>query len=190
MLRRRIDKKKDKKIFAALGAFSIILLCIFIFFGRTGGLIDPPPDGTDAANEQTGNIYKVSGICPASSSGILLCELPPEQREKEELKDRLNQMLAEKMNLETTPDTSIAKIKAREDTPAVQADIRLKASIPTYDHADLVAEKLKNIDGILVVYWSPPNIFDIKYDPSRLSPADILSESILKEYNASIVSTG
>jgi hypothetical protein len=66
--------------------------------------------------------------------------------------------------------------------------VRLIVALPGSDYADLVAENLKNADGITDVYWSPPNKFDIKYDAARIDLSRILAMDIFKKYNASVVS--
>jgi len=190
---KHMEKKKDSRKYiiscAVIAAAACILICILVPSGRTGGQPQQAPateiEGDGMADKTGGD----SETCPLSSSGIPLCELNPEQRRNEELKDLLNARLTAKAGEETT-GTTLEVEKVLETPPKLQAKLRFRASIPSYDHADMIAERLKNVDGVLVVYWSPPDIFDVEYDPSKLSPRDIISVDMLREYNASIISTG
>jgi hypothetical protein len=129
--------------------------------------------------------------CPISDSGIPLCELAPADRQNEELKDRLNRELAG-MQIGRDDADPYAKVKkpAQEIALSASSTVRLKVAIPGSDYASLVAEDLKKDNGIADVYWSPPNLFDIKYDSSRTSVGEILARDIFKRYNATVVIAG
>ena len=183
-------KKKDstKKVSIAIIGTCLILFAVYLFLARAEkGVIE---SNISLEGNVTDKVDNVSKDCPVSSTGIRLCELSPEQREREELKDRLNAELLGKQN--TTDDTDpYAPVNKPSQEIAISAtsSVRLKVAIPGSDHAMLVAEDLKNVYGITDVYWSPPNLYDIKYDSARTSVDGILSRDIFKKYNASVVSS-
>lgn len=185
-----MDKKKrkgdTKRIFIVVITTCLILFAAYLILTRTG--TDVIESNNNLEEKVTGEMDNASENCPVSSSGIRLCELSPEQREREELKDRLNRELLSKQNAteDTDPYAPVKKPAGIVISPT--SSVRLMVAIPGSDYASLVAENLKNIDGVSDVYWSPPNLFDIKYDAARTSVGKILSMDIFKKYNASVVS--
>jgi hypothetical protein len=187
-----MDKKKrkdrSKRITVAVIGACLILLVAYLIFSRAGtNVIESNNEETDNLAEEKDNS---SGNCPVSSAGIPLCELSPEQREREELKDRLNLELSRMQNGSEDADP-YAPVKKPSGGVIISptSSVRLKVLIPGSDHASLVAEDLKNLAGVSDVYWSPPNLYDIKYDAKRTSVGEILGRDIFKRYNASVVSS-
>lgn len=171
-----------------LGAAFLIILTVFLI-GQKGGPVDQG-NNTNIYNDNVSGILANASIdCPYSDSGIPLCELTPAERHNEELKDQLNRELA---GMQNAADDTDLYAPVKKPSPAVviyaTSSVRLMVAIPGSDHASLVAEDLKNVEGITDVYWSPPNLYDIKYDPSMTSVDKILSRDIFKKYNASVVS--
>jgi len=184
-----MDKKKRKnntkrRSIATIGT-CLILFAAYLLLTRTGTEVNESIN--KEADNETESMNDLSENCPVSSSGIRLCELPAEQREREELKDRLNKELLRMQNgtQDTDPYAPVKKFSAEIISPT--SSVRLMVAIPGSDHASLVGEDLKNVPGISDVYWSPPNLFDIKYDTSRTSVGEILSRDIFRRYNASVV---
>jgi hypothetical protein len=186
-----MDKKKRKegnrRVSIIITGMLVLLFASYLFLTR------PAANVIGSGNNQTYNVTKelenTSEGCRITSTGIDLCELPPEQREKEELKERLNKELAGKQNVTKDVDTYAPETKVTTAGIIVPTtSVRLIVALPGSDYADLVAENLRKADGITDVYWSPPNKFDIKYDAARIDLRDILAMDIFKEYNASVVS--
>jgi|WetSurMetagenome_2_1015567.scaffolds.fasta_scaffold286891_1 hypothetical protein len=184
--------KKDNRSIGTViivGAAFLIFVTVFLLSqkGSTGSLLTNDTLGINISGKP-GN---ASVNCPTSDSGIPLCELTPEQREKEELKDRLNRELAGMQN-EADDADPYAPVKKPAQGIALSAtsSVRLRVAIPGSDHASLVAEDLRNDNGIADVYWSPPNLYDIKYDSARTSVGKILARDIFKRYNATVVNAG
>ena len=164
----------------------LVIFAAYLFLNRTG--TDIIESNISLEEKAVDKMDNSSENCPVSSTGIPLCELSPEQREREELKDRLNGELSRMQN--GTEDTDpYAPIKKPAGVISPTSSVRLKVAIPGSDHAMLVAEDLKNVDGITDVYWSPPNLYDIKYDATRTTVGGILSREIFKKYNASVMSS-
>ena len=187
-----MDKKKKKnstrKISIAIIGTCLILFAAYLFLARTGK--DVIESNISLEGNVTDKMVNGSKDCPVSPAGIRLCELSPEQREREELMDRLNDELLGKENATEDSDPyAPVKKPSREIAISATSSVRLKVAIPGSDHAMLVAEDLKNVYGITDVYWSPPNLYDIKYDSARTSVEGILSRDIFKKYNASVVSS-
>ncbi|MCX6821063.1 MAG: cation transporter [Candidatus Aenigmarchaeota archaeon] len=66
--------------------------------------------------------------------------------------------------------------------------IRLQVQIPCTGHAPLISGELKTLPGIRSVTFSGSNTFDVSYDPSATSKADILGLEVFKTYAATEVS--
>jgi hypothetical protein len=181
--KKRKDKAKKISI-AVIGACLILFAAYLILTRPESNVIESNNTNRDKATDV---IINQSENCPVSSTGIRLCELPPEQREREELKDRLNQELSRMLNGTEDADP-YAPVKKPAGIISPTSSVRLKVGIPSSDHASLVAEDLKNVVGVSDVYWSPPNLYDIKYDAARTSVGEILARDIFRRYNASVVS--
>ncbi len=68
------------------------------------------------------------------------------------------------------------------------ASLRLQVDIPCTGHATLISGELKKISGVASIQFSLPNYFDVKYDPSQTTKAEILSLEVFKTYAAKVVS--
>jgi copper chaperone CopZ len=67
------------------------------------------------------------------------------------------------------------------------SSIRLQVDIPCPGHAPLISEELKTINGVFDVQFSFPNIFDVKYDPTKTSKQQMLSLEVFKTYKATVL---
>jgi hypothetical protein len=181
--KKRKDKAKRISI-AVIGACLILFAAYLILTRPESKVIGSNNTDSDKVNDE---IINQSENCPVSSTGIRLCELPPEQREREELKDRLNLELSRMLNGTEDSDPYAPVKKAPTGIISPTSSVRLRVGIPSSDHASLIAEDLKNVAGVSDVYWSPPNLYDIKYDAARTSVGEILARDIFRRYNASIV---
>jgi Cu+-exporting ATPase len=67
------------------------------------------------------------------------------------------------------------------------SSLKLQVDIPCSGHATLISGDLKTIDGVVGVQFSLPNIFDVKYDPSKTSQQQILALDVFKTYKATVL---
>ncbi len=67
------------------------------------------------------------------------------------------------------------------------SSIRLKVDIPCPGHALLISQELKSINGVKEVQFSFPNIFDVKYDSTKVSKQQILSLEVFNTYKATVL---
>jgi copper chaperone CopZ len=86
----------------------------------------------------------------------------------------------------------MANVSVSSPTGAFTGDvglssIKLQVDIPCSGHAPLITDELKTITGIASVQFSYPNIFDVKYDPSKTTKQEIMSLEVFKTYKATIV---
>lgn len=170
-------------------AACLILLAASLLLSRTTNQ-DATPKIIRADYRETSSETTLAP-CNVSSSGIRLCDLPLEQRKQEELREELNRRLAAAYGGSQDDDHySPPKAVLRKARVSEAASVRLKVAIPTYDHADMIAGDLKNADGVWDVYWSPPDIFDIRYDAAVTSVDNILARGIFRKYNATVDAIG
>ncbi len=182
------ENKKTTARKKVILAACLVFLAAFLLLSQTKP--NPAADANDSsAGKESLGIESTATNCPLSSTGINLCDLPFDQRQKQELADRLNRELAARQNAANGSTETTAQVKKIDAGITASSSVRLKVAIPGYDHASLIAEDLKNLDGVAEVYWSPPNLFDVKYDASKTSVQGILSRDIFKKYNASVVSS-
>lgn len=67
---------------------------------------------------------------------------------------------------------------------AVSETLTIKVDIPCSGHAPLITDELKKLDGINQVNFKSLGIFEIKYDPNKLTPEKITALEIFKTYKA------
>jgi len=67
------------------------------------------------------------------------------------------------------------------------SSITLKVEIPCPGHASLISNELKKIDGVEDVKFSFPNLFDVKYNPSKTSKKKLLSLEVFNIYRTTII---
>ena len=67
------------------------------------------------------------------------------------------------------------------------SSITLKVEIPCPGHAPLIIDELKKIEGVEDVKFSFPNLFDVKYNPSKTSKEKLLSLEIFNTYKAVVI---
>jgi copper chaperone CopZ len=67
------------------------------------------------------------------------------------------------------------------------SSITLKIDIPCPGHASLIIDELKKIEGVEGVKFSFPNLFDVKYDPSKTSKEKLLSLGVFNTYKATLI---
>jgi copper chaperone CopZ len=72
-----------------------------------------------------------------------------------------------------------------EATPL--SSITLKVDIPCPGHASLIIDELKKIEGVEDVKFSFPNLFDVKYNPSKTSKEKLLSLEVFNTYKAVVI---
>lgn len=60
----------------------------------------------------------------------------------------------------------------------------LKVAIPCSGHAPLIIDELKKVPGVGGVKFSFPNLFEVKYDSSKVKFEQLLSLEIFKTYRA------
>jgi hypothetical protein len=64
------------------------------------------------------------------------------------------------------------------------ASLSIAVQIPCSGHASLIVDELKKNNGVGQVLFKMPNIFDVKYDPTQISPKKILLTDIFETYKA------
>ena len=67
-----------------------------------------------------------------------------------------------------------------------ESSITLKVNIPCPGHAPLVSNDIKAL-GVSAVNFKFPNIFEIGYDPGKVSKSQILGLEIFKTYSATVI---
>jgi len=65
--------------------------------------------------------------------------------------------------------------------------LKLQVDIPCSGHAPLITGELKTINGVAGVQFDFPNIFSVKYDPTKTSKQQILSLDVFKTYKATVL---
>lgn len=60
----------------------------------------------------------------------------------------------------------------------------VRVNIPCTGHAPLIISELRRVDGIIDVNFKFPNIFEIKYDPKKVTNDQILNLEIFKNFKA------
>jgi hypothetical protein len=60
--------------------------------------------------------------------------------------------------------------------------LSMAVQIPCSGHAPLIIDELQKNNGIGSVKFRMPNLFDVQYDPSLISPEKIISSEIFKTY--------
>jgi copper chaperone CopZ len=71
---------------------------------------------------------------------------------------------------------------------AALSSLKLQVNIPCSGHASLISGDIKAISGVSSVTFSFPNIFEVKYDPTKTTEQQILELGIFKTYAATVVS--
>ena len=71
------------------------------------------------------------------------------------------------------------------DTATAKATT-LQVSIPCPGHAPLIMGELKQVDGVLGVKYESPNLFQVRYDPARLTVDKILAQEVFKAFPAQV----
>lgn len=66
-------------------------------------------------------------------------------------------------------------------------NLSLKVDIPCPGHAALIIGDLQKVAGVSSVRFSFPDLFDLRFDPSKVSEDDILGLDVFKEFKASVV---
>jgi len=84
--------------------------------------------------------------------------------------------------------TNLNRVKpAKVKEIASLSSIILKVNIPCSGHAPLITQELKKIEGVLDVKFTIPNLFDVKYDPSKTSKEKLLSLEVFNTYKAMVI---
>jgi copper chaperone CopZ len=68
------------------------------------------------------------------------------------------------------------------------SSISLQVEIPCSGHAPLITDELKKLPGVESVQFSLPNVFDVKYDPSKTTKQQLLSLEVFGTYKATVLS--
>ncbi len=72
-------------------------------------------------------------------------------------------------------------------TTGESSTLLLEVDIPCPGHAPLISEELKSLNGITRIQFTSPNIFDVNYDPAKVTKEEILSLEVFKVYKASVI---
>ncbi len=72
-------------------------------------------------------------------------------------------------------------------TQTVLAKLTLQVDIPCPGHAPLISGELKKLPGVRSVTFRFANFFDVEYDSSKTTQADILGLDVFKTYKATVV---
>jgi len=64
--------------------------------------------------------------------------------------------------------------------------ITLAVQIPCSGHAPLISGELKKLPGISGVTFSQPNLFEVSYDPAKVTKQQILGLEVFKTYPATV----
>ena len=64
--------------------------------------------------------------------------------------------------------------------------ITLAVQIPCSGHAPLISGELKKLPGISGITFSPPNLFEVSYDPAKVTKQQILGLEVFKTYPATV----
>ncbi|MFH1364783.1 MAG: cation transporter [Candidatus Aenigmatarchaeota archaeon] len=86
-------------------------------------------------------------------------------------------------NLPTASATGVVGFSNPDDVSL----LKMSVEIPCPGHAPLISSELKTINGVLGVQFSFPNVFDVKYDSTMTSKAEMLSLEVFKEYPANVL---
>lgn len=86
----------------------------------------------------------------------------------------------------SSPSITGAVAKAANNVGSLSL-IKLQVDIPCSGHASLISQELKTINGVSGVQFSLPNIFDVKYDSTKISKQQILSLEVFKTYKATVL---
>jgi hypothetical protein len=70
----------------------------------------------------------------------------------------------------------------------ILSSLKLSVAIPCSGHASLITGEIKSLSGINSVQFSLPNIFDVKYDPTKTTKQQILTLDVFKTYKAIVLS--
>ena len=81
---------------------------------------------------------------------------------------------------------SAAQLAAVEEWGSLSS-ITLKVAIPCSGHAPLIITELNKISGVAGVKFKFPNLFEVRYDPAKISRDGLLLLEIFKEYKATIL---
>lgn len=66
--------------------------------------------------------------------------------------------------------------------------LTLRISIPCSGHAPLITDELKKLPGIEGINFKFPDLFEVYYQPSVVSPSQILSLEVFKSFKAETIS--
>ncbi|MEM2707463.1 MAG: cation transporter [Candidatus Pacearchaeota archaeon] len=67
------------------------------------------------------------------------------------------------------------------------SSLKLSVDIPCPGHATLISNELKSINGVIDIKFSFPNVFEVKYDPTKTSKQEILSLDVFNTYKATVL---
>ena len=62
----------------------------------------------------------------------------------------------------------------------------LQVAIPCPGHAPLIIDELRRVDGVVGVRYQGPNLFQVRYDPARLTVDKILAQEVFKAFPAQV----
>ncbi|MEM3610373.1 MAG: cation transporter [Candidatus Aenigmatarchaeota archaeon] len=88
----------------------------------------------------------------------------------------------------STAQSVTGNLIALENNLNSLSSLKLSVDIPCSGHAPLISDELKKLNGVSSVQFSLPNVFDVKYDPTKISKQQILSLDIFKTYKAIVLS--
>ena len=82
----------------------------------------------------------------------------------------------------------VSGVSSASGLTQLAAKLSLRVDIPCPGHAPLISGELKKIAGVESVNFRFPNFFDVEYDSSKTTQADILALEVFKTYKASVLS--
>jgi len=67
------------------------------------------------------------------------------------------------------------------------SSVSMEVAIPCSGHAPLIITELNKVNGVAGVKFKFPNLFQVTYDSSKASLADLVSPKVFQEYQATIL---
>jgi copper chaperone CopZ len=93
-------------------------------------------------------------------------------------------------NVSAAQVTGAAVAGAQGAAPAGDSVLQMSVDIPCPGHAPLITGELKTLAGVQSVVFSFPNVFDVTYDSTKVTKAQMLALDVFREYPATVLSEG
>jgi copper chaperone CopZ len=84
----------------------------------------------------------------------------------------------------------LANVSMASSTSGIDglSTLKLQVDIPCSGHATLISGDIKKLDGILGIQFSLPNVFEVSFDPAKVTKQHILDLEVFKTYKAAVLS--